>query len=122
MHGAEHGVPVLDQRVLSELQTLDIDVVAEIFDLFVRDVPNRLLALHKAIENRSCDAILREAHALKGSALGVGAMRLAQLCAAIEGDAREDQLDRACARSANLEGEFAEAHRALLENRDQRRD
>jgi hypothetical protein len=56
---------------------------------------------------------------LKGSALGVGAMRLAHLCAAIERDAREGQLERACAGSARLEGEFAEAHRALLENRYQ---
>jgi histidine phosphotransfer protein HptB len=102
---------------LSELQRLGPDVVAEIFDLFVGDVPNRLVTLQRAIEERSLDAILREAHGLKGSALGVGATRLAHLCAAIEGDAREGQLDRAAARSARLEGESAEARRALRERR-----
>jgi histidine phosphotransfer protein HptB len=122
MHSTEHAVPVLDQRVLSELRTLGNDVIAEIFDLFVRDVPDRLVTLRQAIESRSREAIVREAHALKGSALGVGAMRLAHLCAAIEGDAREGHLDRACERSASLEGEFAEAHRALRDNRYQSRD
>src|SRR5215510_2526510 len=109
MQGAEPAVPVLDQRVLSELQTLGTDVVAEILDLFVRDVPNRLSALRLALDDRSPDAVLREAHGLKGSALGIGAMRLAHLCAAIERDARDGQLDRAAAGSARLEEEFAEA-------------
>ena len=117
MRSAEYAVPVLDESMLSELQRLGPDVVAEIFDLFVGDVPNRLVTLQRAIEERSLDAILREAHGLKGSALGVGATRLAHLCAAIEGDAREGQLDRAAARSARLEGEFAEARRALREKR-----
>jgi HPt (histidine-containing phosphotransfer) domain-containing protein len=122
MHSAEQAVPVLDQSVLSELQTLGTDVVAEISDLFVRDVPNRLNALRQAIDERSRDVILREAHGLKGSALGVGAMRLAHLCAAIESDAREGRLDRAAAGSARLEEEFGEARRALREKRDQGQD
>jgi len=120
MHTAETAVPVLDERVLSELRTLGADVVAEIFDLFVGDVPGRLVKLQRAIDDRSREAVLREAHGLKGSALGVGASRLAHLCAAIERDAREGQLDRAAARSPSLEGEFAEARRALREKQDQK--
>ena len=122
MHSAEPAIPVLDESILSELQTLGADVVAEIFDLFLGDAPNRLMILQRAIENRSCDAVLREAHGLKGSALGVGATRLAHLCAAIEGDARDGQLDRAATRSKRLEGEFAEARRALRERRYQGQD
>lgn len=105
--------PVLDEHVLSELQTLGADVVAEIFDLFVADVPTRLAGLQRALEDRSCDGVLREAHGLKGSALGVGARRLARICAAIEHDARAERLDRAKDRSSRLEPEFAEVRVAM---------
>ena len=68
MHIAEKSVPVLDDGVLSELKSLCADVVAEIFELFMTDVPNRLGKLHQAIDKGSCDGVLREAHGLKGRA------------------------------------------------------
>jgi hypothetical protein len=52
---------------------------------------------------------------LKGSALALGAARFAGLCAAIEHDAREGQLDQAAARSSTLEMEFSEVRRAMKE-------
>jgi HPt (histidine-containing phosphotransfer) domain-containing protein len=113
MRSADTSVPILDGSVLSELQTLGPDVVGEIFDLFLADVPSRLVKLQHAIDDRSIDLVLREAHGLKGSALGIGASRLATLCAAIEDDAREGYLDWATARSTELEREFAEVRTAL---------
>lgn len=116
MRSAETSVPVLDETVLAELRTLGDDVVAEIFDLFVADVPGRLARLQRAIDDRSLDGVLREAHALKGSALGVGAARLASMCSAIEHDAREGRLDRATHRSSGLEVEFSDVRAALKES------
>jgi HPt (histidine-containing phosphotransfer) domain-containing protein len=113
MHTAETSVPVLDDNVLSELQTLGSGVVAEIFELFATDVPNRLAQLQQAIDSESCDGVLREAHGLKGSALGVGASRLAMLCAAIEHDARDGHLDQVTARSSRLAEEFAKVRGAM---------
>ena len=104
---------VLDESVLAELRTLGPDVVVEILDLFVVDVPSRLVKLQRAIDQRLPDDVLREAHSLKGSALAIGASRLALLCAAIERDAREGQLDQAVRRSSKLEAEFAEVRQAL---------
>jgi|SRR6185369_48709 HPt (histidine-containing phosphotransfer) domain-containing protein len=113
MRSADMSVPILDRSVLSELQTLGPDVVGEILALFLADVPSRLVKLQHAIDDRSVDLVLREAHGLKGSALGIGASRLASLCAAIEHDAREGYLDRATARSSDLEREFTEVRTAL---------
>jgi HPt (histidine-containing phosphotransfer) domain-containing protein len=114
MRSAETStVPILDGSVLSEIQTLGPDVVAEIVDLFLADVPGRLVKLQHAIDDRSLDLVLLEAHALKGSALGIGASRLASLCAAIEHDARDGHLDRAAARSAELNPQFADVRTAL---------
>ncbi len=118
MQTAETSLPVLDDVVLSELQTLGPDVVAEIFELFIADVPTRLVKLQHALNDRSKDAILREAHGLKGSALGIGAARLASICAAIEHDAREGLLDHAASRLPDLEPEFAEVRGALREPRE----
>jgi HPt (histidine-containing phosphotransfer) domain-containing protein len=113
MRSADMSVPILDRSVLSELQTLGPNVVGEILALFLADVPSRLVKLQHAIDDRSVDLVLREAHGLKGSALGIGASRLASLCAAIEHDAREGYLDRATARSSELEREFTEVRTAL---------
>jgi len=113
MHTAETSVPVLDDTVLSELQTLGGGVVAEIFELFATDVPNRLSKLQQAIDTGSCDGVLREAHGLKGSALGVGATRLAMVCAAIEHDARDGHLDQVAVRSSRLAEEFVQVRRAM---------
>lgn len=117
MHTAETPVPVLDNSVLSELRTLGADVVAEIIDLFIADVPGRLFKLQHAIADHTSDAVLREAHGLKGSALGIGAARLARLCAAIEHDAREGHLDQAAVRSSGLAPEFADVQVALKDIR-----
>jgi HPt (histidine-containing phosphotransfer) domain-containing protein len=113
MRSAKTFVPILDDGVLSELQTLGPDLVAEIFDLFIADVPNRLVNLQRAIDDRALDVVLREAHGLKGSALGIGAARLANLCATIEHEARDGSVDRITARSLELEPEFAHVRTAL---------
>jgi HPt (histidine-containing phosphotransfer) domain-containing protein len=115
MGSAETSAPVLDESVLSELRTLGADVVAEIFELFVSDVPNRLAKLQQAIDDRSREGVLREAHGLKGSALGIGASRFAKLCAVIEHDAREGHLDQATHRASGLKAEFVEVRAALSE-------
>ena len=113
MGSAETSVPILEGSVWSELQTLGPDVVSEILDLFLADVPSRLVKLQHAVDSRSLDLVLREAHGLKGSALGIGASRLASLCAAIEHDVREGHLDRLAARLSDLEPEFVEVQTAL---------
>jgi HPt (histidine-containing phosphotransfer) domain-containing protein len=113
MHSAETSEPILDESVLSELKTLGANVVGEILDLFLSDVPSRLAKLQRAIDVQSRDSILREAHGLKGSALGVGASRLARLCAAVEQAARDGHLDQAAARSSGLDREFAQVRSAM---------
>jgi HPt (histidine-containing phosphotransfer) domain-containing protein len=107
MHRVDTLAPVLDSAVLTELDVLGAEVVNEIVELFVADVPQRLTKLQQAIAARAGDTILREAHGLKGSALG----------AAIEHDARAGLLDQTVERSVGLESEFDQVRRALTETR-----
>jgi histidine phosphotransfer protein HptB len=105
--------PILDDVIWTELQILGDDVVCEIVELFVTDVPQRMSRIQHAISARSPEAILREAHGLKGSALGIGAARLAELCAAIERDTRDGRFDLVASRWTDLGPEFVQVCRTL---------
>jgi HPt (histidine-containing phosphotransfer) domain-containing protein len=106
-------LPVLDPTTVSEVQALGAELLAEIVDLFVTDVPIRLSRLRAAVADRAGDAIRREAHGLKGGALGVGAARMASICGAIERLAGAGDVDRAAALEASIDPAFAEARLAL---------
>ena len=105
--------PILDAATIGGLQALGADILGEIFELFAVDAPARLARLENAIQSGSRDAVLREAHGLKGTALGVGAARMATLCAAIESDARTGQLSDAAERSACLKSEVQAVRHAF---------
>jgi HPt (histidine-containing phosphotransfer) domain-containing protein len=114
------SLPVLDYATVSMLHGLGPDVLDEIAHVFAADVPERLTRLQQAATIGGADTVRREAHALKGSALAVGATQMAGICGALEqgslpsgepdvqawvasafGDAR-DALFQACARQAPL--------------------
>jgi HPt (histidine-containing phosphotransfer) domain-containing protein len=94
---------------------LGADFVTEIVDLFVADVPPRLTRLRDAVTTRVADAIRREAHGLKGSALGVGAVRMADICEAIEHEGGAGIFEGVDARCADLEPAFNDVRNALKE-------
>ena len=71
------ALPVLDPSVLACLrEACGDDMIAEIVDLFVVDVPQRWSTLTAAIASTSARHVSREAHGLKNSAVAVGAMRI----------------------------------------------
>jgi HPt (histidine-containing phosphotransfer) domain-containing protein len=110
------AVPVLDPRVLACLrEACGDDMIAEIVDLFVVDVPQRLSTLTAAIASTSARHVSREAHGLKNSAVAVGAMRMASICDAIEQAARAGSLTDAANQCARIEREFHGARQALAQ-------
>jgi len=106
-------LPVLDDGLLAELQSVGTDFLEQLTDIFVEDVPQRTERLHVAVETREADAMWKEAHGLRGSALGVGAVRMAHVCGAIEAYARSGRLDEAAGLEAALEALFSDAQVAL---------
>lgn len=69
--------PVLDLEVLKAYTADDWPLALEVLGLFAGHAPSYCVAM-KAAESQ--DAWSRNAHALKGSARAVGALRLAALC------------------------------------------
>jgi HPt (histidine-containing phosphotransfer) domain-containing protein len=105
--------PILDTSILDQLRAIDPGFIKELVATFLEDAPKRLQALGTAVAGRQCDAIWREAHGLKGSALGIGAARMASVCQAIETAAAAGALDQVVAYHAGLEEELRTAARAL---------
>jgi len=62
----------------------EAEVVQEILTSFQSDTSSRLLRLHHALENSDRAAIRLEAHAIRGSAVQVGADAVAAVCQVLE--------------------------------------
>jgi HPt (histidine-containing phosphotransfer) domain-containing protein len=110
-------LPVLDVVVMAAIRALGVpgepDVYAEVARLFLADVPIHLSALGAAIAAEKIESVCQIAHRLRGSALEMGALRMAPVCAAIEHGARAGSLEHAATHADMLDREFACARREL---------
>ena len=107
------GDQILDVSVLDDLAALDDGLLAEVLDTFLKDVPVRIAAIRTAAISADAVAVARGAHALKGSALAVGATPLVTLCQTLERAAESGQSETLVARVADLEPAFALVRGAL---------
>ena len=93
---SEPDVPILDERVLTELLETtggDIGFVRELVDTYLADTPAQLAAMIAAVEAEDADALVRPAHTLKSSSATVGAMRLSSVARELEMAGRTGSLD-----------------------------
>jgi HPt (histidine-containing phosphotransfer) domain-containing protein len=109
--------PVLDVSLMAAIRALggpgEPDVYAEVARLFLDDVPIHLSALDAAIVAENLQSVWQIAHRLRGSALEMGALRMAPVCAAIEEGAHAGSLEHAAAQADWLDREFAAARLEL---------
>jgi CheY-like chemotaxis protein/HPt (histidine-containing phosphotransfer) domain-containing protein len=115
--GADGGATEpLDQSVLADLRELgDQGFLAELYELFLEDVPAQLEALRKDIEGGDAPSVERVAHTLKGSCGNIGATRMAAICAELEEAGRSGDLPCALALAARLKAELGRVRVALEE-------
>lgn len=80
--------PVLNPSAITLLRELegpdDPDLTRETVGVFLEDGARRLAELRVAVAAGKLDAARRLAHALKGSSLVLGTVRLARACAGLE--------------------------------------
>ena len=88
--------PVLDPVVVIGLRGLtppgEPDVLAQVLNLFLVEVPPRLDRLRNAWVSGNIEEVRRVAHSLKGSAGNIGARRLYEVCRQL--DTRGESGDR----------------------------
>ncbi|HNQ89632.1 MAG TPA: PAS domain-containing protein [Verrucomicrobiota bacterium] len=113
----EAAEPVLDPAVLSSLRQLNVpgqpDAVVEMGEMFCKNAAVLCERIRDAAERGDLEALKAVAHSLKGSAGGLGARRLARLCAATEAHAKAGDLAAARAAAAGVPVALAEAGEAL---------
>jgi CheY-like chemotaxis protein len=104
----------LDQSVLAGLRELgDQELVAELAELFLKDVSSQLEALREAIRVGDAPSAERVTHTLKGSCGNMGALRMSTICAELQDVGYSGELELAHVLVERLEAEFARVRVAL---------
>ena len=88
-------------------------ILREVIGLFLEDCPARLAAIERAIKQRDAEALRQAAHALKGSAANVSAVRLADAASVLERIGADSRLDAAVGAWQQLSVETTHAIDAL---------
>ena len=101
---------VLDRAVLETLRKLttpgEPDVLAEVLQLFLQEVPLRMDRLRIAYAAGNIEEVYRAAHSLKGSAGNIGAQRLMGVCRQLDDMGRAGDLSDAAPVVAAIKFEY----------------
>jgi HPt (histidine-containing phosphotransfer) domain-containing protein len=92
VHAAANEAPLMDFARLEEFKEFDDEeqsMTKEVIQLFFKDTPPRLKAMHDAIAGGDFGALTKAAHALKGGASNIGAKAIQQHADALEAASRE---------------------------------
>jgi HPt (histidine-containing phosphotransfer) domain-containing protein len=102
--------PALDPAVLESLRQLtapgEPDVLAEVLQLFMADVPTRIERLRGAWQTGDAVTVQRAAHSLKGSAGNIGAHQLLAVCSRLDELGRSGDLSALAPLVVSLEAEY----------------
>lgn len=72
----------------------DQELLLELYAAFSDDAPKKIRDLKTALEDRDYTQVTRRAHAIKGSAAAIGAVRVRDYAAALEAAARDEDMKR----------------------------
>jgi PAS domain S-box-containing protein len=110
----------LDHSILDEVLEFagkgGEELVRDLIGLFFAEMPARIDNLRKGVKHADPECVTRAAHAMKGGAGNLGAVRAAALCTQLERQSRAGDLTGAGAIVAELEAEM-ERLRGLLQAR-----
>jgi HPt (histidine-containing phosphotransfer) domain-containing protein len=114
---------VLDPAVIASLRELtppgEPDVLTEVLQLFLEDVPTRIARLRVAWQAGNAEELQRAAHSLKGSAGNIGARDLLGVCSRLDEQGRAGDLTGARDLVESVEAEYtrvaAEIQRLIAE-------
>jgi HPt (histidine-containing phosphotransfer) domain-containing protein len=85
----------VDREALMARLGQDEALFAEVIHLFIEDCPERLVAIHAAVDARDALRIRAAAHSLKGSAGNISAAALSDAAGALERVGEETRLEDA---------------------------
>ncbi len=108
----------LDRAALDAIRALDeggaAGLLQQVVQLYLESVPRLIAELRRAGAAGDASAVRNAAHSLKSSSANLGAVRLAEMCKAVEQAARAGRLGGDLPSVDEIEGEF-QALRPTLE-------
>jgi HPt (histidine-containing phosphotransfer) domain-containing protein len=111
-HDTADGVPI-DQEAIQDLRDEGGDLLSDLVEMFIYEVPGQLATLEAALAENDAAAIRLMAHTIKGTGGNFGASRMQTLAGAIEEKGRIGSLDGAAATFAQLRVECVRVREAL---------
>lgn len=119
--------PVLDPIAIAELRAMAGDepiLVSQIIDCYLQESPSLITAMREAISQQNGAALMRAAHSLKSSSQSLGAVRMAEVCLALEQMGRSSNIasqeQEIAMTMAQLVAEYQRVEAALTLERDHR--
>ncbi len=105
------AAPVLDLLVIESLRQLtppgEPDVLKEVLQLFLEDVPGRIERLRTACDAGNAAELHRVAHSLKGSAGNIGANDMLAVCRRLDELGKSGDVSSGQGLVESLDAEFA---------------
>jgi HPt (histidine-containing phosphotransfer) domain-containing protein len=105
---------------LVEMTDGEMDFVDELVDTFLEDGDRQIAAMRAGVAGGDVEMLSRAAHSMKSGSLNVGALELGGLSRELEEAGRSGSVPDAAARIAAIDGAFAAARAALLDERSRR--
>ena len=100
------GEDVFNRAELLRRLMHDEELVEEIIEEFLKDVPQRIAALREALSRGDSPLVQREAHTLKGAASNVSAVALHKLALETERAGASAELDKVASLIARIDEQF----------------
>ncbi|MBN3879104.1 MULTISPECIES: PAS domain S-box protein [unclassified Nostoc] len=108
--------PAIDAETFQALKDMvgDTEILVEFIDNYLEDAPQRLLAIHNAIDKKDATELHSVAHSLKSLSVTIGAMPFAELCQELETMGRTGTTLSASTLVPELETEYQRVKAALV--------
>ena len=111
--------PALDPAVIVSLRELtppgEPDVLKEVLQLFLDDVPGRIGRLRQAWQAGNAVEVQRAAHSLKGSAGNIGANDLLAVCRTLDERGKSGDLTDMDGLMASLDTEYGRVEAEIVQ-------
>ena len=103
----------IDRKAIQDLRDEGENLLSDLVDMFIHEVPGQLATLEAALTKRDAGAARLTAHTLKGTGANFGASRMQALASAIEEKGRSGSLDGAAGTFVDLRAECTRVRDAL---------
>jgi CheY-like chemotaxis protein len=105
--GVEDLRAQLHRQLVDRAGASGAEFVRDYIDLFLTDTASRLEKMRVALAAKNTDKLSRESHALKGTCLEFGVVRMGQYCDSLRTASSQGKLDEASRILALLDNEYA---------------